>query len=217
MKRLAIALPIFLMLSACNISAAKSISECEELYEQAVNNQSLTTPVEQAEFLEKEGQTCMEFDKFNVWLGLLYQEAGQYDKSVSLAKKALPIANEFKPNLFQLIAEAELQTGSETEAERQAVEIAESYKNYAPIQYFLYGIATKEQDWAKALPYAENANRIEKSALSYLSLAPVLHQLDRHQETVDAVYKALELEPNRIAKTSGILEGIASLAILNRK
>ena len=110
-----------------------------------------------------------------------------------------------------------MQTGSEAEAERMAVEIAESYKDYAPIQYFLYGIATKKQDWARALPYAENANRIEKRALSYLSLASVLHQLDRHQETVDAVYKALELEPSRIAKTAGILEGIASLAILNRK
>jgi hypothetical protein len=48
-------------------------------------------------------------------------------------------------------------------------------------------------------------------------MATDLHQLGRHEETVSAVYKALEMQPERIGKITGVLEAIFSLAILNRR
>jgi hypothetical protein len=59
--------------------------------------------------------------------------------------------------------------------------------------------------------------KIDKSALSLLGIAADLHQLGRHEDTVNAVFKALTMEPERIGKITGVLEGIYSLAILGRK
>lgn len=199
------------------MTSAKSLAECEDFYDQTVNNKSLTQPLQQAEFLEKQGLACMGYDKFSVWVGFLYQDAGEYDKSVILAKKALSDASEYKPNLLQLIAEAELQKGNEIEAIKQGEQVAQEFPNYVPILGFLGEIAWKKQDWPRALELSEKEYKIDKSALALLGIATALHQLDRHEEVVDAVYKALELEPDRIKSASGILEGVASLAILGRK
>jgi hypothetical protein len=67
------------------------------------------------------------------------------------------------------------------------------------------------------LHHSSKANDIEPSAVSFLSMAAALHQLDRHEETVNAVRRALALEPHRIGKVTGVLESIFSLAILGRR
>ena len=217
MMRLVLFIFLLLGLYGCNMSAAKSLEECASLYRGLENDKSLSTPLLQAEFLEKQGQACMGYDEFNVWVVSLYQDAGEYDKSVVIAKKALGAAKEYKPNLQQFIAEAELQKGNEIEAIKQGEQIAQEFPNYVPILGFLGEIAWKKQDWPRALELSEKEYKIDKSALALLGIATALHQLDRHEEVVDAVYKALELEPDRIKSATGILEGVASLAILGRK
>jgi hypothetical protein len=47
-------------------------------------------------------------------------------------------------------------------------------------------------------------------------MAAVLHQLDRHEECVATVYKALSIDPARIGKTTGVKEAVFSLGILKR-
>lgn len=217
MKQSAILLPAFFMMSACMMSGAKSVEECENFYNQAVSNSSLATPLQQAQYLEKEGQECLRTGLYDVWVGLLYQEAGEADKSIQIANAALAATSEERPNLLHLIAKANLQKGNEAEAIKQAEKIAHDYPDYSPILGFLGGIAAKKEDWNTALMYSEKLYKIEKNAISLLGMAADLHQLNRHEEAVNAVYKALELEPDRIAKTTGVLEAIFSLAILNRR
>ena len=216
MMRLVLFIFLLLGLYGCNISTAKNMGDCESFYVDAMNNQALNAS-ERANYLEKNGLDCMKYEKFNVWLAFALQDAGQYAKSVDVAKHAMLNAKESKPNLLQIIAEAELQKGNETEAIKQGEQIAQEFPNYVPILGFLGEIAWKKQDWPRALELSEKEYKIDKSALSLLGIATALHQLDRHEETVDAVYKALELEPDRIKSSSGILEGVASLAILGRK
>jgi tetratricopeptide (TPR) repeat protein len=167
--------------------------------------------------LEAQGKDCLRYEEFNDWLGVTYQEAGQYEKSVEIAKKALPGATKFKLNFLNIIAEAELRTGSETEAIKQAEEIGYDYPNFVPILGFLGEIAVKKQDWNTALVYSEKMYRIDKSALSLLGMAADLLQLGCHEDTLNVVFKALTTEPERIGKITGVLEGIYSLAILSRK
>lgn len=217
MKKIVTHLIFLAMLSACSMSKAKSFEECEVFLSGIIDNIALSTPLQKAQYLEAHGKDCLQYEEFNDWLGFTYQDAGKYDKSVEIAKKALPNAKNYKPNFLQMIAEAELQTGSEAEAYKQAVSISTSYPNFTPIQYFLYGIEIKRENWAESLIYAENSYHIEKNALSLLGMAAALHQLGRHEDAVNAVFKALTLEPERIAKTTGVLEGIYSLAILGRK
>jgi hypothetical protein len=76
------------------------------------DNTALSTPLQKAQYLEAQGKDCLRYEEFNDWLGFTYQDAGKYDKSVEIAKKALPNTTKFKLNFLQMIAEAELQTGS---------------------------------------------------------------------------------------------------------
>jgi tetratricopeptide (TPR) repeat protein len=208
---------ILISLTACNMSSAKTIQDCAKMYHAAAEDVSLNSARKLAEYLEKNGQGCLQYDEYNVWLVSAYQDAGEYAKSIKFAQEALPKANEYKPNLLQFIAEAELKTGDEGKAVKMAEDIAQKYPSYSPIMGFLGEAAVKKQDFASALKYSERGYQIEKNATFLIAMATVLHQLGRHEETVAAVYKALEMEPQRIGKIAGVLEGVFSLAILNRK
>jgi tetratricopeptide (TPR) repeat protein len=208
---------LFLILSACNMSSAKSIEDCAKIYHTASNNPSNDSQLKLAEYLQNNGQGCMQHDEYNVWLVSAYQDAGEYAKSLEIAKKALESASEYKPNLLQFIAEAEFRTGDEEKAVKMGKDIMLQYPNYSPILGFLAEIATKNKDFEASFKYGEKSYQIEKNAGSLLWMAADLHQLERHEEAVNAVYKALEIEPQRIQRVAGVLEGIVSLAALNRK
>lgn len=107
---------LFLTLSACNMSSAKTIEDCAKIYHATANNPSINSPLKLAKYLQNNGQGCMQYDEYNVWLVSAYQDAGEYAMSVDIAQKALENANEYKPNLLQFIAEVELRTGSEEKA-----------------------------------------------------------------------------------------------------
>lgn len=207
----------FLLLNGCNIVSAKSIEECASFYENALSNSSIDTSLKLANYLEKEANSCLQYDEFNVWLGFAYQDAGEYEKSVEIVKKALPSAAEYKPNLLQIIAEAELRKGNEKRAVRQAEKIRKEFPHYVPILGFLGEIALKNKDMESALIYADKMYEIAPNALSLINQAAVYHQLGRDQEVVTFFNKAIELEPKRIAKTTGLIEAILSLAILNKR
>lgn len=215
MKR--ILFPVILItLSACNMSSAKTFQECEDLYVKTTNSE-LLSGLEKVNLLDQNGQGCMQYETYNLWLAIAYQDAGDYLKSVKIAHSALTFAKNDTPNLLQVIAEAELKTGDEGKAVKMAEDIAQKYPSYSPIMGFLGEAAVKKQDFASALKYSERGYQIEKNATFLIAMATVLHQLGRHEETVAAVYKALEMEPQRIGKIAGVLEGIFSLAILNRR
>jgi len=207
---------LFFTLNACNMSSAKTYQECEDSYLKTMNAESMSAS-EKASFLEQNGKACMQYETYNLWLAIAYQDAGDYTKSVRIAQAALTFSKEDTPNLLQVIAEAELRTGDEAKAVKIGEDIMSQYPNYSPILGFLAEIATKNQDFKTSLIYAEKAYQIEKNAGTLLWMAADLHQLERHEEAVNAVYKALELEPQRIQRAPGVLEGIVSLAALNRK
>ncbi len=207
---------LLLSLGACNMSSAKTFQECEDLYVKTTNSE-LLSGLEKVNLLDQNGQGCMQYETYNLWLAIAYQDAGDYPKSVKIAHNALTFSKNDTPNLLQVIAEAELKTGDEGKAVKMAEDIAQQYPSYVPILGFLSEISDKKQDFKTSLKYAERSYNIEKNAHSLLWVAASLHQLGRHEETVAAVYKALEMEPQRIAKIAGVLEGIFSLAILNRR
>lgn len=196
---------------------AKNLADCENIYQEIEQNTSLSTPLQKAKEMEKQANGCIATGMFDVWLASYYQDAGDYQSSVKVAQNALDKTEDARPNLLQILAEAELKTGSEDKAIKLAEAISHDYPQYVPILGFLGEIAAKKEDFSTALRYSEQAYQIEKNAISLISMATDLHQLGRHEETVNAVYKALEMEPQRIGKITGVLEAIFSLAILNRR
>jgi len=132
-------------------------------------------------------------------------------------ERALKGHNDARPNLLHAQARIKLKLGKVDEAVRLGEAIAAEYPSYAPIQFELAGIASRRQDWSRALRHAQRAYDIEGSARSLMSMAAALHQLDRHEECIAAVRQALKLEPQRIARIPGLLEGIYSLGVLNRR
>lgn len=209
---------ILLTLSACNISTnAKNLADCESIYQKVEQNTNLSTPLQKAKEMEKQGGGCISTGMYDVWLASYYQDAGDYQSSVKIAQNALDKTDDARPNLLQLLAEAELKNGDEAKAIKLAEEISHDYPQYIPILGFLIEIESRKENWSKALEYAEQSYKVSHSAISLLASAGALHQLGRHEETVNAVYKALEMEPQRIGKITGVLEAIFSLAILTRK
>jgi tetratricopeptide (TPR) repeat protein len=196
---------------------AATTPACQAKYEQAQRDPAIKTPLERARYLETAAAHCMGSGMFDVWVASDYLEGRDNERAAEVAKAALKEQKDFRPNLLVIIAQAELDRGNLSSAEKLANEIAREFPNYVPIYGVLGGIATLRQDWKLALTYAERAHAIQPSALSFLNMATAYHQLDRHTEAVDCVYRALKLEPQRIAKATGVIEAIFSLAILNRR
>jgi tetratricopeptide (TPR) repeat protein len=219
MKKITICL-VALLTSACNMNSnAKNIAECENIYQQIEQNAALTTPLQKAKEMEKQGNGCLSTGMYDVWLASFYQDAGDYPASVKIVQSALDKikTEEARPNLLHLLVEAELATGDEKKAIEMAQAVTHDYPEYNPILLFLIQEESKKENWSKALEYAQQSYKVSHSAISLLASAGALHQLGRHEETVNAVYKALEMEPERIGNVTGVLEAIFSLAILNRR
>jgi uncharacterized protein HemY len=154
---------------------------------------------------------------FDVRVAFEYLDAGENDKAVEIAKSALASQRDAKPNLIQVLAQVDINKGDFAAAERQALEIGKEFPRSVASHAILGTIAAKRQDWKGSLEHSRAAYEIEPSAASMLAMAGALHQLDRHEETVDLVYRVLKAEPQRAARTTGLLEAIYSLAILNRR
>ncbi len=154
---------------------------------------------------------------FDVWVAGDYLTQGDANAAERVAQYALKRTLNARPNLMHVLVMVDLNRGLVDQAVRKGEKLAKEFPQYSPIAFGLAGIATKREDWATALKHARRAYEIEGSALSLLSMATALHQLKRHEETVAAVRRALELEPQRIRKIGGILEAVFSLALLNRR
>jgi tetratricopeptide (TPR) repeat protein len=196
---------------------AATTPACQAIYEQAQRNPAIKTPLERARHLETTAAHCMGSGMFDVWVASEYLEGGDNERADAIARKALKQQRDAHPNLSIAIAQSEMNRGNLGAAEKRASETARDHPNYAPAQYLLMGIAAAKGDWKRALVHAERTHSLQPNALSLLGLATIYHQLDRHTETVDCVYRALKLEPQRIAKGTGVIEAIFSLAILNRR
>lgn len=214
---LCLSVAIWCALGLVHESSAATTPACQALYEQAQRNPAIKTPLERARHLEKTATHCMGSGMFDVWVASDYLEGRENERASEVAKAALAKQKDMRPNLLVIIAQAELDRGNVSVSEKLANEIVREFPSYVPVYGVLGGIATLRQDWKSALIYAERAHGIEPTALSLLNLASVYYQLDRHAETVDYVYRALKLEPQRIAKGTGVIEAIFSLAILNRR
>ncbi len=207
---------LFLSLPAPSL-AAPNAAACEARYETAQTNPHFKSPQKRARYMEHSEPRCTGTGMFDVWIAADYLTAGDAANAVRVAERAIQKTASARPNLLHVLVRVDLSRGSVDQAVKRAEALAIAYPKYIPIQFELAGIATKCQDWPRALDHARKAYEIEGSALSLLSMASALHQLDRHEETVAAVRRALELEPQRVANIGGVGEAIFSLAILNRR
>jgi tetratricopeptide (TPR) repeat protein len=205
------------LMQSTAVWAAADVPACEARYEAAQTTQALKAPGTRALQMERTGSACFGTGMFDVWLAADYLAAGDMDSTARVVERALAKTSNARPNLLHLLVEVDLKRGLVDQAVKKGEAIAATYPQYSPIQYGLAGIAMNRQDWPLALAHARKAYEVEGSALALLSMATALHQLKRHEETVAAVRRALEMEPQRISRIGGVLEGVFSLAILNRR
>lgn len=217
--RVTLGIVCFVLVFGCSLArsqVATDVATCDALAIRWDENPNLGSRLDRAKGLETQGQFCIGKGIYDARLAILYLDAGDLSNADRIAKQGIARGSQYQPNLRQVLAETTLQRGEVDTAYKMAEEIAKSSPAYVPILSFLFGIDAKRENWETAFARAKKWNAIDHSALSLLALATVLHQLDRHEECVKAVYDALKLEPARIAKTTGVLEAIFSLGILKR-
>ncbi|WP_431256726.1 tetratricopeptide repeat protein [Roseateles chitinivorans] len=196
--------------------AALSAADCEaRLRAPDLNNAPLS--LDSLRRVEQREATCLGTGMFDVRLAGEYLLSGDTTGATRVVERALTKQNNARPNLLHMQVRIDLKLGKVDRAIRWGEAMAIDYPEYSLIQFELAGIAFKQQDWSRALRHARRAYEIEGSALSLMSMAAALHQLDRHEECIAAVRQALKLDPRRIAKIPGLLEGIYSLGVLNRR
>jgi tetratricopeptide (TPR) repeat protein len=171
---------------------------------------------ERAKALEEQGKSCIGKGIYDPRLAILYMDAGDLSNADRIAKQGIQKGSPYQANLHQVLAETTLRRGNVDAAYKMAEDIAKKNPGYVPILGFLGEIDFKNHNWAMALTRTQKWNAIDHSALSLLGMASALHQLDRHEECVAAVYKALSIDPARIAKVGGIKEAVFSLGVLKR-
>ena len=171
---------------------------------------------ERAKALEEQGKSCIGKGIYDPRLAILYMDAGDLSNADRIAKQGIQKGSPYQANLHQVLAETTLRRGNVDAAYKMAEDIAKKNPGYVPILGFLGEIDFKNHNWAMALTRTQKWNAIDHSALSLLGMASALHQLDRHVECVAAVYKALSIDPARIAKVGGIKEAVFSLGVLKR-
>lgn len=189
---------------------------CDVLVKRVQADQRLTTPASQADALEKSATQCAGRADYDINLALIYLEAGQNDAAKSTARRGLAAGSQYQPNLKQVLAEVTLRKGDVEAAYREGQKIAKEFPSYTPILYFLADFELRAKRWNSLLHLYQTAYEIDHNALALLAMATALHQLNRHEECVTAVYQALKLEPSRIARPGGVLEAIYSLGVLKR-
>jgi uncharacterized protein HemY len=159
MKKILICL-VALLTGACNINSnAKNLAECEKIYQQIEQNAALINPLQKAQAMQQQGKECITTGMYDVWLASYYQDAGDYPASVKIVQSALDVTKteEARPNLLQLLAEAELKTGDEVKAIKMAEAISHDYPQYVPILGFLGEIAARKEDWSKSFEYSKKS------------------------------------------------------------
>ncbi|MFN9677812.1 MAG: tetratricopeptide repeat protein [Betaproteobacteria bacterium] len=207
---------ISLWSSIATSQTATDASTCDTLAIRWDEAPGLGSRLERAKALEEQGKSCIGKGIYNLILAILYMDAGDFNSADRIAKQGILKGSPYQANLHQVLAETTLRRGNVDAAYKMAEDIAKKNPSYVPILGFLGEIDSKNQNWAMALKRAQKWNEIDNSALSLLAMASALHQLDRHEECITAVYKAVNIDPARIARTGGIKEAIFSLGILKR-
>lgn len=202
--------------SAAMSQIANDAPTCDALSIRWDESPGLGSRIERAKALEEQGKACIGKGIYDARLAILYMDAGELTSADRIAKQGIQRGNPYQPNLHQVLAETTLRRGNVDAAYKMAEDIANKNPAYTPILAFLFEIDVKNQSWAVALTRTQKWNAIDHSALSLMGMATVLHQLDRHDECVATVYKALSIDPARIAKTTGVKEAVFSLGILKR-
>jgi tetratricopeptide (TPR) repeat protein len=172
--------------------------------------------IERAKALESQGRSCIAKGIYDIRLAILYMDAGDLNSADRIAKRGIDKGSPYQANLRQVLAETTLRRGNATDAYRMAEAISTNNPAYAPILGFLLELDAKNGNWPLALERTKKWHAIDHSALSLLAMAGALHQLDRHEECVKAVYEAIQLEPARIAGIVGVKEAVFSLGVLKR-
>jgi tetratricopeptide (TPR) repeat protein len=202
--------------STAKSQTAKDAPACDALAIRWDESPGLGTHIERAKALEDQGKSCIGKGIYDPRLAILYMDAGDLTSADRIAKQGIQKGSPYQANLHQVLAETTLRRGNADAAYKMAEDIAKKNPAYTPILGFLFEIDAKNQNWITALTRAQKWHAIDKSAISLLGMAAVLHQLDRHEECVAAVYKAVSIDPARIGKTTGVKEAVFSLGILKR-
>ena len=215
---------LFLLLGAsvtgtsdAKTSIEKITAECRSFASQISTDKTLGSASVRANLLQKHSSQCKGIGTYDSSLAALFQQAGLYDEADRVAYAGMPTANEFRPNLLNVLALNQLGRGNVDKAYQMGLEIARQFPKYAPIYGLLGQIDSKLNRWDRAHQDAKKLIELDPSALSFMALATTLYQLKRYPEVLDAVNYALKIEPQRIGNASGLTEGIYALILLNRR
>jgi tetratricopeptide (TPR) repeat protein len=189
---------------------------CDALAIRWDESPGLGSRLERAKALEDHGKLCIGKGIYDPRLAILYMDAGDFTSADRIAKQGIKKGSPYQANLHQVWAETALRRGNVDAAYKMAEDIAKKNPAYTPILGLLMEIDSKKQNWTIYLARAQKWHTVDQSALSLLAMASALHQLDRHEECVSTVYKALSIEPARISKATGVKEAIFSLGVLKR-
>jgi tetratricopeptide (TPR) repeat protein len=212
-------LGVFIMLTSPASAEAYTpveVAACDAMAIRWDEAPNLGSRMERAKGLEREGKSCLGKGIYDIRLAILYLDSGDYDNADRIAKQALKSKNSYAPSLRQILAQTTLSRGDASKAYKMALEIEKEFPKYVPILGILGQIAFQNRDWKSALHHSEKAFSLDPSAYALLAMADALHHLNRHEECIAAVQKALQLEPQRIAKAAGIKEAIYSYGVLKR-
>lgn len=195
--------------------AVSADAECDKIWLQIEANSTLAQPLDKAKAMENRGSACEGDVIFQVRLVNYYLQARELDR----AEEIIGVGLKKKPNspeLKERLSEVAFLRGDLNKAEIIATKLIQSSPTFAAPYLTLSSIAAKRGDWHSVERHQRKAYELTRSPLLLLPLVSALHQLDRHEEAVETVYRALREAPNLISRSGGIDEAIYSLAALGR-
>lgn len=193
------------------------VAECASFATKISNSANLGSPVMRANILKQQNQKCEGTGDFDTAVASLFQQGGSYDESDRAAQAGLAWKNDSQPYLMGILALNQAGRGHSDDAYRMALEIIKKFPKFALTYSILAGIDSQLNRWDKAYENQEKWIELDPSALSYMAIATSLYQLKRYPEVLDAVNRALQLDPRRIGNAGGLTEGIYALILLNRR
>lgn len=165
--------------------------------------------------MEQNGAGCEDDVSFQVRLAGLYIRANDLPRAETIVEQGLR-KHPQAPELLSHRATLAQLRGDFAAAEKQAAVLVQKYPDMPSPRYVLLGIALQKQDWPRALEYGKQVYAVDHNSLTLLTLTAVLHQLGRHEEAIDMVYRALEQDPGLVRRGGGINEAIYSMGSLGR-
>jgi tetratricopeptide (TPR) repeat protein len=204
-------------ISAAVVLPVEAKQSCAEFAARIARDSRLGDAAARAALLEQRRPECTGSGEFDTALASFLRQAGRFTESDSAASAGLQSRNRLRPNLLQVLAANRLSRGDVEGSYIAARKIADEYPAYPGIYFLLSEIDFLRRNFSTASAWTQKAIALQPDGLGYMVLATSLYQEKKYTETVAAVDGALRIDPNRIGNPAGVVEGVYSLILLNRR